>query len=114
VKNDDLLFVLIGITLPALFVLASTIAALVLRLNSPKRFRTLRMLLCLPLIGSVAGFPIGFMMGGADPGLIGRLKFGALCGLWFGNGCTTGLMLLGLLVLGVATLAKKAGQTVDS
>jgi hypothetical protein len=105
--SRDSIIALLGLGLPALFVAGCSITAVILWARYPARFRTLRMLLCLPLIGAIAGFPIGFLMGGADPGLFGRLKFGMVCALWFGNPCMTSFMLIGLLILGFGALTRR-------
>jgi hypothetical protein len=98
---------LFSLGLPMLFVAVCSISALLMLLLAPKRFRAARLLLCLPLMGMIVGFPVGFAIE-SRPGLLIKLQYAAMTALWMGTSCTTFFMLIGFFILGVASLVRAA------
>jgi hypothetical protein len=93
------------LTLAAVIALGCAVIACVLWLRGTRR-TALQILLCLPLAGVVAGFPVGFYMDSWQ-GLQKALRFGAIVSLGCGNGVGLAIMLVGLLYLAIAGFLRR-------
>jgi len=108
--QNDIQAALLAFGLPIMFVAMCSVSALLLWVLAPKRFRAARLLLCLPLTGMLLGFPVGMAVE-TRPGLFEKLQYGAITALWFGTSCTTFFMLVGFVILGIATLVRAAASS---